>query len=168
MPKGDQKNNMTEVELLEKKIRKLEERQKKLEEKIEQLELLLTYKTEDDENDNKLQFFVTNLLHEIGIPANLRGYHYIRTAIMWGINDVRSIQLVTKDLYPNIAKKYGTTPGRVERAIRHAIGVALSRGNGEKIRRIFRYTISKEKGQPTNSEFISMIVDYVRLQKGTV
>ena len=73
MPKGDQKNNMTEVELLEKKIRKLEERQKKLEEKIKQLELLLTYKTEDDENDNKLQFFVTNLLHEIGIPANLRG-----------------------------------------------------------------------------------------------
>lgn len=155
---------MKQVELLEEKFRKLAEKQTQLEEKIEQMELILNYKVDNDDSDKKLTIIVTNLLHEIGIPANRRGYYYLRTAIIWGMKDVRSIEFITKDLYPNIAKKYGTTPSRVERAIRYSIEGAVVRGNIETIERIFGYTVSSKKGKPTNSEFIAMLVDTLKIR----
>ncbi len=115
--------------------------------------------------DNKinLQEKVTNIMHDLGVPAHIKGYHYIRDAIIMVINDLEMINSITKLLYPTIAKKYKTTSSRVERAIRHAIEVAWGRGQIEVIDEIFGYTISNGKGKPTNSEFIAMIADRLRL-----
>ena len=107
---------------------------------------------------------VTNMIHEIGVPAHIKGYQYLREAIMMSVEDVEMLGSITKILYPTIAKKYQTTPSRVERAIRHAIEVAWSRGRMETLDALFGYTINTGKGKPTNSEFIALIADKIRLQ----
>lgn len=106
---------------------------------------------------------VTQMLHEIGIPAHIKGYQYLRDAIIMSVSDKEMLASVTKILYPTIAKKHQTTPSRVERAIRHAIEVAWSRGKMDTINELFGYTVSTGKGKPTNSEFIALIVDKIRL-----
>lgn len=107
---------------------------------------------------------ITDFLHEVGVPAHLKGYIYLREAIFMCIKDISVINSVTKVLYPDVAKKYGTKSTRVERAIRHAIEVAWERGNREFIDRIFGYTINFDKGKPTNSEFIATITDAIRMK----
>lgn len=107
---------------------------------------------------------VTDMIHEIGVPAHIKGYQYLREAIMMSVTDVEMLGSITKILYPTIAKKYQTTPSRVERAIRHAIEVAWSRGRMETLDALFGYTINTGKGKPTNSEFIALIADKIRLQ----
>ena len=111
-----------------------------------------------------LEALVTNLIHEVGVPAHIKGYQYLREAIMMVVNDIDIINQITKQLYPDIAKKYHTTPSRVERAIRHAIEVAWGRGEPAVVENIFGYTVSASKGKPTNSEFIAMIADKLRLE----
>lgn len=111
-----------------------------------------------------LETEVTNIIHEIGVPAHIKGYQYLRDAIMMVVKDIDMINSITKQLYPSIAKAYNTTPSRVERAIRHAIEVAWSRGQVETIDSLFKYTINVGKGKPTNSEFIAMIADKLRLE----
>ena len=107
---------------------------------------------------------ITNIIHEIGIPAHIKGYMYLREAIYMLVNDIGLLSSVTKELYPSIGKKFNTTASRVERAMRHAIDVAWSRGQIETINKIFGYTIHNEKGRPTNSEFIAMVADKLRLE----
>jgi len=107
---------------------------------------------------------ITNIIHGIGIPAHIKGYMYLREAINMLVNDIGLLSSVTKELYPSIGKKFNTTPSRVERAMRHAIDVAWSRGQLETINKIFGYTIKNEKGRPTNSEFIAMVADKLRLE----
>ena len=114
--------------------------------------------------EENLEALVTNVIHEVGVPAHIKGYQYLREAIMMVINDIDVINQITKSLYPQIAYKYNTTPSRVERAIRHAIEVAWGRGQQEAVENIFGYTISASKGKPTNSEFIAMIADKLRLE----
>ena len=104
------------------------------------------------------------MIHEIGVPAHIKGYQYLREAIMMSVQDIEMLNSITKILYPTIAKKYQTTPSRVERAIRHAIEVAWSRGRMETLDALFGYTINTGKGKPTNSEFIALIADKIRLQ----
>lgn len=111
-----------------------------------------------------LEVEVTNIMHEIGVPAHIKGYQYLRDAIMMVVKDLDVINSITKLLYPSIAKEYNTTPSRVERAIRHAIEVAWSRGQVEAIDALFGYTVNIGKGKPTNSEFIAMIADKLRLE----
>jgi two-component system response regulator (stage 0 sporulation protein A) len=115
-------------------------------------------------DDTSIEGLVTNIIHEVGVPAHIKGYQYLREAIIMVINDIEIINQITKLLYPDIAQKYKTTPSRVERAIRHAIEVAWSRGKNETVERIFGYTVSASKGKPTNSEFIAMIADKLRLE----
>ena len=112
-----------------------------------------------------LETKVTNILHEIGVPANIRGYHYMREAIIMSVNDMDVLNYITKELYPSIAKKCNTTPSRVERAIRHAIEVAWNRGKVDAIDALFGYTVNNHKGKPTNSEFIALIADRLRLEQ---
>jgi len=112
-----------------------------------------------------LEAMVTDIIHEIGVPAHIKGYQYLREAIMLTINDMDIINAVTKVLYPEVAKKFGTTPSRVERAIRHAIEVAWDRGDIETLQKFFGYTVSNIKGKPTNSEFIAMIADCLSLKQ---
>ena len=107
---------------------------------------------------------VTDMIHEIGVPAHIKGYQYLREAIMMAVEDIDMLNSITKVLYPTIAKKYQTTPSRVERAIRHAIEVAWSRGRMETLDALFSYTVNTGKGKPTNSEFIALIADRIRLQ----
>ena len=111
-----------------------------------------------------LESMVTDIIHEIGVPAHIKGYQYLREGIILAINDMDVINAVTKVLYPTVAKKFGTTPSRVERAIRHAIEVAWDRGDIEVLQKFFGYTVSNIKGKPTNSEFIAMIADYMSLR----
>jgi two-component system response regulator (stage 0 sporulation protein A) len=111
-----------------------------------------------------LEARVTGIIHEIGIPAHIKGYQYVREAIITAVQNPASIGAVTKILYPGVAEKYSTTPSRVERAIRHAIEVAWDRGDLETLQSIFGYTVSNVKGKPTNSEFIAMIADRLQLQ----
>ena len=111
-----------------------------------------------------LETKVTGILHEIGVPAHIRGYHYMREAIIMSVEDLDVLNYITKELYPTIAKKCNTTPSRVERAIRHAIEVAWSRGKVDVIDKMFGYTINNHKGKPTNSEFIALIADRLRLE----
>lgn len=106
---------------------------------------------------------VTDMIHEIGVPAHIKGYQYLREAIMMSVEDSTMISSITKILYPTIAKRFQTTPSRVERAIRHAIEVAWSRGRMETLDSLFGYTIDTSKGKPTNSEFIALIADRIRL-----
>ncbi len=106
---------------------------------------------------------VTNIIHEMGVPAHIKGYQYLRDAILMVIDEVSLLGAVTKELYPMIAQKYSTTPSRVERAIRHAIELAWDRGNVEMMNKFFGYTINLERGKPTNSEFIAMVADKLRI-----
>ncbi len=111
-----------------------------------------------------LETQVTKIIHQIGVPAHIKGYQYLRTAILMTINDNDIINSVTKVLYPSVAKKYSTTTSRVERAIRHAIEVAWDRGDIDTLNSYFGYTIQNTRGKPTNSEFIAMIADNLRLK----
>lgn len=115
-------------------------------------------------NEENLEALVTNIIHEVGVPAHIKGYQYLREAIMMVVKDTEVINQITKQLYPEIACKYKTTPSRVERAIRHAIEVAWGRGEQSAVENIFGYTVSAAKGKPTNSEFIAMISDKLRLE----
>lgn len=111
-----------------------------------------------------LETEITTIIHEIGVPAHIKGYMYLREAITMVVNDMELLSAVTKELYPSIAKKYNTTASRVERAIRHAIEVAWGRGQIDAINKLFGYTIHNDKGKPTNSEFIAIIADKLRLK----
>jgi two-component system response regulator (stage 0 sporulation protein A) len=124
---------------------------------------------ENSSNDKKpsredIETQVTKVIHQIGVPAHIKGYQYLRTAILMTISDNDIINSVTKILYPSVAKKYQTTTSRVERAIRHAIEVAWDRGDVDTLNSYFGYTIQNNRGKPTNSEFIAMIADNMRLK----
>jgi len=116
-------------------------------------------------SNRSLEAMVTSIIHDIGVPAHIKGYQYLREAIMMTVADMDVINAVTKILYPEVAKKFGTTASRVERAIRHAIEVAWDRGDLETLQKYFGYTVSNAKGKPTNSEFIAMIADRLQLQR---
>jgi two-component system response regulator (stage 0 sporulation protein A) len=120
------------------------------------------YKPQPQERN--LELDVTNIIHEIGVPAHIKGYQYLRDAIILSVEDMEMLNSITKILYPTIAKKHQTTSSRVERAIRHAIEVAWSRGKMDTIDALFGYTVSNGKGKPTNSEFIALIADKIRLE----
>ena len=123
----------------------------------------VTYSQETQEED--FESIVTDMIHEIGIPAHIKGYHYLRDAILMAIDDMDVLNAITKILYPTVAKKHQTTSSRVERAIRHAIEVAWNRGKVELLDSLFGYTISNGKGKPTNSEFIALVADTIRLER---
>ena len=130
-------------------------------------------KSEDSSSDDNkepmdLEVEITSIIHEIGVPAHIKGYMYLREAITMVVNDMELLSAITKELYPSIAKKYNTTASRVERAIRHAIEVAWSRGKVDTINQLFGYTVHTTKGKPTNSEFIAMIADKLRLEHSIV
>lgn len=111
-----------------------------------------------------LEIIVTDIIHQLGVPAHIKGYHYLREAIMASVNDKEMLESVTKLLYPAVAKKFSTTPSRVERAIRHAIEIAWDRGDVDTLNSFFGYTINVGKGKPTNSEFIALITDKICLR----
>ena len=113
---------------------------------------------------NELEFMITEIIHQIGVPAHIKGYHYLREAIMLSVKHPDMINSVTKQLYPTVAKIFDTTSSRVERAIRHAIEVAWDRGDVDTLNSYFGYTIQSDRGKPTNSEFIAMISDKLRLR----
>lgn len=115
-------------------------------------------------NQIDLEKLVTDCIHELGVPAHIKGYQYMRTAIMMVVKDMEMLNFITKRLYPEVAKIYKTTSSRVERAIRHSIEVAWARGQSETTNKIFGYTIDTNKGKPTNSEFIAMVADKIRLE----
>lgn len=115
-------------------------------------------------NDVSLEVITTNMIHDVGVPAHIKGYQYIREAILLAVENEDIINAITKTLYPTLARKFNTTPSRVERAIRHAIEVAWNRGQIEMHDKIFGYTVNSNKGKPTNSEFIAMIADRLRLE----
>ena len=114
--------------------------------------------------ERNLEADVTSIIHEIGVPAHIKGYQYLRDAIMMSVDDGEMLNSITKLLYPTIAKRHKTTPSRVERAIRHAIEVAWSRGKMDTIDELFGYTVNNGKGKPTNSEFVALIADKIRLE----
>ncbi len=116
------------------------------------------------QNVNHLEMDVTDIIHEIGVPAHIKGYQYLRDAIMMSVDNSEMLNSITKMLYPSIAKRHKTTPSRVERAIRHAIEVAWSRGKTDTIDALFGYTVAGGKGKPTNSEFVALIADKIRLE----
>ena len=117
-----------------------------------------------ENKEENLEALVTNIIHEVGVPAHIKGYQYLREAIMMVVDNIDMINQITKQLYPEIAHKYKTTSSRVERAIRHAIEVAWGRGRLDVMEKIFGYTVNANKGKPTNSEFIAMIADKLRLE----
>jgi len=120
---------------------------------------------QDRNHSHSLEAMVTSIIHEVGVPAHIKGYQYLREAILIAVDDIDVINAVTKVLYPEVAKRFGTTASRVERAIRHAIEVAWDRGDLETLQKYFGYTVSNVKGKPTNSEFIAMIADRLQLQR---
>ena len=134
--------------------------------KNKQAEKNIVYENKNMNKNNmaNLEADVTNVIHEIGVPAHIKGYQYLRDAIMMSVNDTDVLNSITKVLYPTIAKQHNTTPSRVERAIRHAIEVAWSRGKMDTIDELFGYTVSYGKGKPTNSESVALIADKIRLE----
>ena len=126
--------------------------------------VLQGFPTVGDRDTAELESTVTDIIHEIGVPAHIKGYQYLREAIILTIRDMDMINAVTKTLYPTVAATFNTSPSRVERAIRHAIEVAWDRGDIEVLQRFFGYTVSNIKGKPTNSEFIAMIADHLSLK----
>ena len=122
------------------------------------------YEKAEETKERNLEADVTDIIHEIGVPAHIKGYQYLRDAIVMSVNDMDMLNSITKILYPTIAKKYQTTSSRVERAIRHAIEVAWSRGKLDVLDELFGYTVSNGKGKPTNSEFIALVADTIRLE----
>ena len=131
----------------------------------ERLRALIARPAEDQPRAVVLKNMVTDVIHEIGVPAHIKGYQYLREAIMIAVDDMDVINAVTKVLYPEVAKRFNTTASRVERAIRHAIEVAWDRGDLETLQKYFGYTVSNTKGKPTNSEFIAMIADRLVLER---
>ena len=131
----------------------------------ERIRLLRVGGLEAAPSRQSLETLVTAIIHEIGVPAHIKGYQYLREAILIAVEDMDVINAVTKVLYPEVAKRFGTTASRVERAIRHAIEVAWRRGDLETLQRYFGYTVNSAKGKPTNSEFIAMIADRLQLQQ---
>lgn len=143
---------------------------------LERIRLIRNLKTEQDKRrgnayekteeqvEENLEHIVTEIIHEVGVPAHIKGYQYLREAIMMSVEDMDMLNSITKVLYPTIAKKFDTTSSRVERAIRHAIEVAWSRGKMDTIDELFGYTVNNGKGKPTNSEFIALITDKIRLE----
>ena len=120
-------------------------------------------------NDSSdMEIVVTDVIHQLGVPAHIKGYHYLREAILSSLADHDLLESVTKSLYPSVASKFQTTSSRVERAIRHAIEIAWDRGNVEILNSFFGYTVNTSKGKPTNSEFIALITDKLRLQYKSV
>lgn len=119
----------------------------------------------DESRAGDLEVDITNMIHEVGVPAHIKGYQYLRDAITMVVEDMDLLSAVTKELYPAIAKMNNTTPSRVERAIRHAIEVAWNRGKLETLNNLFGYTVHNDKGKPTNSEFIAIIADKLRLER---
>ena len=124
----------------------------------------LTTSTQESQRTPDIETQVTKIIHQIGVPAHIKGYQYLRTAILMTVRDSDVINSVTKVLYPSVAKKYATTTSRVERAIRHAIEVAWDRGDVDTLNSYFGYTVQNNRGKPTNSEFIAMIADNLRLR----
>ena len=118
----------------------------------------------ETQEEISLERDVTGMLHKIGVPAHIKGYHYLRDSILMAIDDMEVLNAITKILYPTVAKKNQTTSSRVERAIRHAIEVAWSRGKLDTLEALFGYTVSNGKGKPTNSEFIALVADTIRLK----
>ena len=135
-------------------------------ERVRQLASAQTAEEEQEDAARVLERRVTAIIHEIGVPAHIKGYQYLREAIILVVNDMDTINAVTKVLYPAVAKKFGTTASRVERAIRHAIEVAWDRGDLEILQKYFGYTVNGAKGKPTNSECIAMIADRISLEQG--
>ena len=133
----------------------------------ERIRQLTSYGQQEENRDRprNLEGMVTSIIHEVGVPAHIKGYQYLREAILIAVADMEVINAVTKVLYPEVAKRFGTTASRVERAIRHAIEVAWDRGDLETLQKYFGYTVSNVKGKPTNSEFIAMITDRLQLQQ---
>ena len=121
--------------------------------------------TSNNDSEASVQTKVTQIMRDVGVPAHIKGYQYIRDAIIMAVKDREIISAVTKRLYPELAKNHKTTPSRVERAIRHAIEVAWNRGKVDTINKLFGYTINMRKGKPTNSEFIAMVADTLRLSE---
>ena len=134
------------------------------ERRIPEIKKVNAYEKVKEYTEKNLEAEVTSIIHEIGVPAHIKGYQYLREAIIMSVKDMDMLNSITKVLYPGIAKKYQTTPSRVERAIRHAIEVAWSRGKMDTIDEMFGYTVSTYKGKPTNSEFIALITDKIRLE----
>lgn len=132
--------------------------------RVREIRKVGTYDNKSDYMEKNLEVDVTNIIHEIGVPAHIKGYQYLRDSIIMSVEDMEMLNSITKILYPTIAKKHQTTPSRVERAIRHAIEVAWSRGKMDTIDELFGYTVSTGKGKPTNSEFIALIADKIRLE----
>ncbi len=155
-----------EMEVLVKRIRELVKNQP-IETITPKLKELKNNYIKVDNSKSSLEAKVTNIIHDVGVPAHIKGYQYLRDGIMMAVNDVDVINQITKQLYPDLAKKYKTTPSRVERAIRHAIEVAWNRGQIESMQNIFGYTVNSNRGKPTNSEFIAMIADKLRLELKT-
>lgn len=155
-----------EVDLLIKRIRDLKSRNMGKEYSFIRKEIKQTYINLDNTKpvENNLEALVTNMIHEIGVPAHIKGYQYLRDGIIMVIQDLDVLNQITKQLYPDLAKKHKTTPSRVERAIRHAIEVAWNRGRVDIMESVFGYTVDANKGKPTNSEFIAMIADKLRLE----
>ena len=132
---------------------------------VERIRLLRLGGADIGTSRQSLETLVTSIIHEIGVPAHIKGYQYLREAILIAVEDMDVIDAVTKVLYPEVAKRFGTTASRVERAIRHAIEVAWDRGDLDTLQRYFGYTVNSAKGKPTNSEFIAMIADRLQLQQ---
>ena len=133
-------------------------------ERLEEMREALNHQKHYSRLETNIESMVTSMIHEIGVPAHIKGYQYLREAIMIAVKDMEVINAITKVLYPQVAKAFGTTPSRVERAIRHAIEVAWDRGDLDTLQRFFGYTVSNTKGKPTNSEFIALIADKLQLQ----
>ena len=132
---------------------------------LDRMRALFSRDLPEERHPVELKNLVTSVIHEIGVPAHIKGYQYLREAIMIAVDDMDVINAVTKVLYPEVAKRFSTTPSRVERAIRHAIEVAWDRGDLETLQKYFGYTVSNAKGKPTNSEFIAMIADRLVLEQ---
>ena len=144
-----------DIEMLADRIAKLSNRDS---------DLTVIHSFGNNSKNTDLELMITEIIHQIGVPAHIKGYHYLREAITLAVNNADIINSVTKQLYPTVAKKYQTTSSRVERAIRHAIEVAWDRGDIDVLNSYFGYTIHNERGKPTNSEFIAMIADKLRLK----
>lgn len=132
---------------------------------VSDYKMVNAYEKLNETPEMSLEELVTDIIHEVGVPAHIKGYQFLRDAIIMSVLDMDMLNSVTKMLYPEVAKKHGTTPSRVERAIRHAIEVAWSRGKVDVLNEMFGYTIDVAKGKPTNSEFIALITDKILIEK---
>jgi two-component system response regulator (stage 0 sporulation protein A) len=151
-------------EMLVNRIKSVRKTSKSQEKRVEEIQSPMAHAQAPVVKEDDLENRVTSMLHEIGIPAHIKGYHYLRDAIMMSVEDMDVLNAITKVLYPTVAKKYQTTSSRVERAIRHAIEVAWNRGKLDTLDELFGYTVSTGKGKPTNSEFIALIADTIQLE----